>query len=103
MGATAAAGGLSLPVVALARTVGATGLRYSDGITMIELQGSEPPSNTADELYPPYLAGPRHDVGHLHWLAYTEGPDDVPGKYRDGNLAQITRSQTFKQKRGETQ
>src|SRR5262245_1422240 len=42
-------------------------------------------------------------LGHVHWLTYTEDPASVPGKYRDGKLAEITRSQTFtKERRGET-
>jgi hypothetical protein len=40
---------------------------------------------------------------HAHWLTYTEDPAGVPGKYEDGALAQITRSQTFsKERRGES-
>ena len=43
------------------------------------------------------------ELDHVHWFTYTEDPEAVPGKYRDGVLAQITRSQTFsKQHRGET-
>ena len=43
-------------------------------------------------------------LGHLHWFTYTEDPAAVPGKYGDGMLATITRSQIFtKQRRGETQ
>ena len=43
-------------------------------------------------------------LGHLHWWTYTEDPASVPGKYGDGTLAHITRSQTFtKQQRGQTQ
>ena len=42
-------------------------------------------------------------LAHMHWLTYTEDPAGVPGKYEDGALAQITRSQTFsKERRGET-
>jgi hypothetical protein len=42
-------------------------------------------------------------LGHFHWLLYTEDPAGIPGKYRDGKLAHITRSQTFtKERRGET-
>jgi hypothetical protein len=33
-------------------------------------------------------------LGYVHWLTYTEDPAGVPGKYRDGRLAEITRSQT---------
>src|SRR5262249_1055444 len=43
-------------------------------------------------------------LGHFHWFLYTEDPAGVPGKYRDGKLAHITRSQVFtKEQRGETQ
>jgi hypothetical protein len=43
-------------------------------------------------------------LGHFHWFLYTEDPAGVPGKYRDGTLAHITRSQIFtKEGRGETQ
>jgi hypothetical protein len=41
---------------------------------------------------------------HFHWFLYTEDPSGVPGKYKDGKLAHITRSQTFSKGRGgETQ
>jgi len=44
------------------------------------------------------------ELGHVHWWTYTEDPASVPGKYGDGLLADIARSQTFtKQRRGETQ
>jgi len=43
-------------------------------------------------------------LAHFHWFLYTEDPSGVPGKYGDGTLAHITRSQTFtKEARGETQ
>src|SRR5215475_7923943 len=43
-------------------------------------------------------------LGHFHWFLYTEDPAGVPGRYRDGKLAQITRSQIFtKERLGETQ
>jgi hypothetical protein len=43
-------------------------------------------------------------LAHVHWFVYTEDQAGVPGKYRDGKLAHITRSQTFsKERRGETQ
>jgi hypothetical protein len=43
------------------------------------------------------------ELGHVHWCTYTEDPAGVPGKYGDGRLAQISRSQTFtKQQRGQT-
>jgi hypothetical protein len=45
----------------------------------------------------------RDALAHVHWLTYTEDPAAVPGKYRDGTLAHVTRSQTFtKEQRGET-
>jgi hypothetical protein len=31
----------------------------------------------------------------MHWFTYTEDPAGVPGRYGDGVLARITRSQTF--------
>jgi len=43
-------------------------------------------------------------LGHVHWFTYTEDPAGVPGRYGDGALAGITRSQTFtKQHRGQTE
>jgi hypothetical protein len=43
-------------------------------------------------------------LAHVHWFTYTEDPTAVPGRYRDGKLVQISRSQTFtKEHRGETQ
>ena len=43
-------------------------------------------------------------LAHVHWFTYTEDPAAVPGKYRDGKLAHIKRSQIFtKEHRGETQ
>lgn len=43
------------------------------------------------------------EMAHVHWLTYTEDPESVPGKYQDGKLAEIRRSQTFiKERRGET-
>jgi hypothetical protein len=43
-------------------------------------------------------------LGHVHWCTYTEDPASVPGRYGDGRLAHISRSQTFtKQQRGQTQ
>ena len=44
------------------------------------------------------------ELAHLHWFTYTEDPAGVPGRYGDGTLASITRSQTFsKERRGETE
>jgi hypothetical protein len=43
------------------------------------------------------------EVAHIHWFTYTEDPTDVPGKYKDAKLANVTRSQTFtKERQGET-
>jgi hypothetical protein len=58
--------------------------------------------------YVPFVSQARNTatgtLGHIHWRTYTEDSDAVPGKYRDGKLAQITRTQNFtKEKRGETQ
>ncbi|HKA27508.1 MAG TPA: hypothetical protein VKD88_09045 [Gaiellaceae bacterium] len=57
--------------------------------------------------YVPFVSQAREQatggLAHMHWLTYTEDPAGVPGKYEDGALAQITRSQTFsKERRGET-
>src|SRR5262245_1720908 len=57
--------------------------------------------------YVVFVSQARHrstgDLGHVHWLAYTEDPAAVPGKYRDAKLAHITRSQIFtKETRGQT-
>src|SRR5262249_34647587 len=44
------------------------------------------------------------ELAHLHWFTYTEDPAGVPGRYGDGVLARIIRSQTFsKHRRGDTQ
>jgi hypothetical protein len=43
------------------------------------------------------------EVAHIHWFSYTEDPTAVPGKYKDAELANVTRSQTFtKERQGET-
>jgi hypothetical protein len=57
--------------------------------------------------YVPFVSQAREqatgELAHMHWLTYTEDPAGVPGKYEDGALAQITRSQTFnKERRGDT-
>jgi hypothetical protein len=57
--------------------------------------------------YVPFVSQAREqatgEFAHMHWLTYTEDPAGVPGKYEDGVLAQITRSQSFsKERRGET-
>ena len=57
--------------------------------------------------YVPFLSPARSQptsrLAYVHWLTYTEDPDSVPGKYHDGKLARITRSQTFiKEQRGVT-
>ena len=42
-------------------------------------------------------------VAHIHWFTYTEDPTAVPGKYKDAELANVTRSQNFtKERQGET-
>ena len=57
--------------------------------------------------YVPFVSQAREqatgELAHMHWLTYTEDPAGVPGRYEDGALAEITRSQTFsKERRGET-
>src|SRR5262249_7928543 len=57
--------------------------------------------------YVPFVSQAREqttgETAHMHWLTYTEDPAGVPGRYEDGALARITRSQTFgKERRGET-
>jgi hypothetical protein len=43
------------------------------------------------------------EIAHIHWFSYTEDPTAVPGKYKDAELANVTRSQTFtKERQGET-
>ena len=43
------------------------------------------------------------EVAHIHWFSYTEDPAAVPGKYKDAELANVTRSQAFtKERQGET-
>ena len=43
------------------------------------------------------------EVAHIHWFTYTEDPTAVPGKYKDAELANVTRSQNFtKERHGET-
>jgi hypothetical protein len=58
--------------------------------------------------YVPFVSQARSQetgaLAHIHWLTYTEDPASVPGRYRDGKLAHITRSLAFtKERRGETQ
>jgi hypothetical protein len=53
---------------------------------------------TAGELHGLRLAAREQttgDLAHLHWFTYAEDPAAVPGKYEDGVLAEIARSQTF--------
>jgi hypothetical protein len=54
--------------------------------------------------YIAFVSQARHQateaVAHLHWFTYTEDPAAVPGKYRDGTLARIRRSQTFTKEPG---
>jgi hypothetical protein len=66
------------------------------------------PSGLAQLSYVPFISQARNRstgaLGHFHWLLYTEDSKGVPGKYADGKLARITRSQTFtKERPGETQ
>lgn len=68
----------------------------------------QPPAGLAQLSYIAFVSQARNQatdiLGHVHWFTYTEDPAAVPGKYRDGTLATITRSQTFtKQRRGQTQ
>jgi hypothetical protein len=43
------------------------------------------------------------EVAHIHWFTYTEDPTDVPGKFKDAELANVTRSHSFtKERQGET-
>src|SRR5262249_58900724 len=65
------------------------------------------PEGLSQLSYVPFISQARNRstgaLGHFHWLLYTEDPAGVTGKYRDGQLARITRSQTFtKENRGET-
>jgi hypothetical protein len=58
--------------------------------------------------YVAFISQARNDetgaLRHFHWFLYTEDPAGVPGKYGDGKLVHITRSETFtKERRGETQ
>jgi hypothetical protein len=62
------------------------------------------PSSATSPSSPRPATRPPAPSGHLHWFTYTEDPAGVPGKYGDGRLADITRSQTFtKEQRGQTQ
>jgi hypothetical protein len=66
------------------------------------------PTGLPQLSYIAFVSQARHQatgaLAHFHWFTYTEDAAGVPGKYRDGKLAQITRSQTFsKQRRGETE
>jgi hypothetical protein len=68
----------------------------------------QPPAGLAQLSYIAFVSQARNQatgaLGHVHWFTYTEDPAGVPGRYRDGTLAAITRSQTFtKQRRGQTQ
>jgi len=65
------------------------------------------PDGLSQLSYVPFVSQARNrsigELGHIHWLSYTEDPAGIPGKYRDAKLARITRSQTFtKETRGET-
>jgi len=67
-----------------------------------------PPTGLTQLSYLAFISQARNvstgAFGHFHWLLYTEDPKGIPGKYRDAQLARITRSQTFtKQSPGDTQ
>jgi hypothetical protein len=71
-------------------------------------RGGQPPAGLPQLSYIAFVSQARNQatgmLGHIHWFTYTEDPAGVPGKYGDGTLAGITRSQTFtKQRRGQTQ
>lgn len=71
-------------------------------------QHGQPAAGLAQLSYLAFVSQARHQatgtLGHLQWWTYTEDPTGVPGKYGDGRLADITRSQTFtKEQRGQTQ
>ena len=66
------------------------------------------PASLSQVSYVAFISQARNQatgaLGHFHWFLYTEDPAGIPGRYRDGKLAHITRSQTFtKEHRGETQ
>src|SRR5262245_7198960 len=71
-------------------------IRSHDGVT----------SGLPQVSYVAFVSQARDESGalaHLHWFTYTEDPAAVPGKYEDGTLAEIRRTQTFrKERRGET-
>src|SRR5262249_27698656 len=65
------------------------------------------PAGLSQLSYVPFVSQAREqttgELAHLHWLTYTEDPAGGPGKYCDGVLARINRSQTFsKEHRGAT-
>jgi len=65
------------------------------------------PASLSQVSYVAFISQARNQatgaLGHFHWFLYTEDPAGIPGRYRDGKLAHITRSQTFtKERRGET-
>src|SRR5262245_37380288 len=67
-----------------------------------------PPACLQQVMYVSFISQARNQatgaLGHFQWFLYAEDPAGVPGKYRDGKLAHITRSQAFtKKQRGETQ
>jgi hypothetical protein len=78
---------------------------FHDIYAMRNNDGREP--SLMQTSYVPVIAIARHRetgaLGYVHFVTYTEDPDGVPGKYRDGKLARVTRTQTFeKERRGET-
>ena len=70
--------------------------------------GEGVPAGLAQLSYIAFVSQARNqstgELGHVHWCTYTEDPAGVPGRYGDGRLAQISRSQTFtKQQPGQTE
>jgi hypothetical protein len=57
-----------------------------------------PPAGLPQVSYIAFVSQAREqatgELAHMHWFTYTEDPVGVPGKYCDGALADITRSQT---------
>jgi hypothetical protein len=74
----------------------------------VRAHDGQPPAGLPQLSYIAFVSQARHQptgaLGHIHWFTYAEDSAGVPGKYGDGTLADITRSQTFtKQRRGQTQ
>src|SRR5215475_5781456 len=74
----------------------------------VQTREGQPPAGLPQLSYIAFVSQARNQatgaLGHIHWFTYTEDPAGVPGRYGDGTLADITRSQTFtKRHRGQTQ